>query len=200
MKIYFQILVQFRQQQSCYEATNTLICTCDWLLLQQLLSLVGTVVFRAKCQNKLAYKHLISQKQSWKFTWWSELNIYDRYIIQENPVFTKELWGYRIGDLQFRSLTLNYSVSNVLSWFLPVQVWCSTTELTLAATPWTSLKLWRRVALWTPPSLHLNSWWLLLKTASTNVTQAGSPTSQSGVCGKGTAQILYLDKGTNTTL
>lgn len=76
------------------------------------------------------------------------------------------------------------SISNVLSWLFIffLQVWCSTTELALAATLWIFSELWRRATLQVPPSLHPSNSSLLLRTALTSVMQAGSPTSQSGLC------------------
>lgn len=79
-------------------------------------------------------------------------------------------------------LALNTWQLYVLSWWFlsPLQVWSSTTGLTVGATLWISPLLWRRVVLPVLPLLHLNNLQLLLRTASTNVTQDGSPTSQSG--------------------
>lgn len=76
----------------------------------------------------------------------------------------------------------NLSDSSQCLVLFSLQVWCSTTEPKLADTLWTFLKQWRPVALLAPPSLHPNSSGLLLRTALTSATLAGSLTSQSGGC------------------
>lgn len=81
-------------------------------------------------------------------------------------------WSRRIRE------NLSHSSQSLFLFFL--QVWCSTTEQKLAATLWTFLEQWKPVALLVPPSLRPNSSGLLLRTALTSVTRAGSLTSRSG--------------------